>query len=71
MTNVPPKSAARRLASELSLPSWKGTVLVAHRKNEDVLVVAAERRWLSHHSIPGRYCGYAVETDEPLNAVAQ
>lgn len=71
MANVPPKSAARRLASELALPSWKGTVLVARRTGEDVLIVAAERRWLSHHSIPGRYCGYAVETDDPLGAVAQ
>jgi len=71
MGTVPPKSAARRLASELALPSWKGTVLVAHRLNQDILIVAAERRWLTRHSVPSQYCGYAVETDEPLDAVAQ
>jgi hypothetical protein len=70
MAFVLPKSAARRLASELMLLSWKGAVVVAHRSDEDVLVVAAEQCWLSHHALPPRYCGYVVEAGEPLNAIA-
>jgi hypothetical protein len=71
MAIVPPKSAARRLASELALPSWKGTVFVAHRRGTDVLVVAAEPHWLLHRRLPVCYCGYSVEAGEPLGAVAQ
>lgn len=71
MDAIPPRSAARRLASELKLPSWKGTVVVMHRRGADVLVVAAEERWLHRHSIPQSYCGYRVETEGCLLAVAQ
>lgn len=69
--DLPPTTAARRLASELKLPSWKGSVMVAHRSEGEVLIVAAERSWLAKHSVPRTYCGYRVEADGPLVAHAQ
>ena len=71
MVDVPARSAARRLASELKLPSWKGAVAVMRRGETDVLVVAADKKWIAQRTIPARYCGYRVETDEPFCAVAQ
>lgn len=71
MMELPAKTAARRLASELKLPSWKGTVMVAHRKQGDILIVAAQQAWLAHHPVPSRYCGYSVEAEGPLIAEAQ
>lgn len=71
MDVIPPRSAARRLASELKLPSWKGTVVVMHRRGADVLVVAADEQWLGRHTLPGSYCGYTVEADRCIAAVAQ
>jgi len=68
---IAPRSAARRLASELKLPSWKGTVVSLLRGDKYVLVVAAEKRWARQARVPSTYCGYKVEIDDPLEAVAQ
>lgn len=71
MDRLSPRSAARRLASELKLPSWKGAVLTMTRGEREVLVVAADERWLSQAHVPATYCGYAVEQDNALDAWAQ
>lgn len=70
MLNIAPLPAARRLAAELKLPSWKGTVLCVTRQEGCVLVVAADERWLRGQTLPKTYCGYPVETEAPLNAIA-
>lgn len=70
MQELSPRLAARRLAAELKLPSWKGAVLCVLRPEGHVLVVAAEERWRKHHKLPTTFCGYPVEADDRLNAVA-
>ena len=70
MPTLPAKDAARRLASELRLPSRQGVVMVAHRAAGEVLVVAVEERWLQFHELPKDYLGYQVEAGAPLGALA-
>lgn len=70
MPEVAPRSAARRLAVELKLPPRKGVVLCAVHGDENVLVVAADAIWRQRNRIPTRYCGFRVEQDEAVQAVA-
>lgn len=71
MVDIAPRTAAKMLASELGLPSWKGAVLVVHRPDGDVLVVAADAAWLKARKLPGAFCGYSVEADQPWTATGQ
>lgn len=68
--DMPPRTAARRLAAELKLPSRIGAVLCAFRSEGPVLVVAADEIWRRHHKIPLEFCGYPVEGDDPIDAIA-
>lgn len=70
MAELPPLIAAQRLAAELKLPSWMGTVLYETRPSGSVLVVAADLRWRKFHKLPKTFHGYKVIGDEPLDAVA-
>lgn len=70
MSDIAPRSAARRLASELKLPAYRGVVLCQFEGSETVLVVAADGLWRRKVAIPQRYCGYRVREDDPLIAVA-
>jgi hypothetical protein len=70
MVEIAPRSAARRLAAELKLPSYKGAVLYATQGNEPVLIVAADGIWRSRITIPTRYCGYRVVQEDGIHALA-
>jgi hypothetical protein len=65
-----PRTAARALAAELKLPSWKGTVMTLFRSGKYVLVVAADSRWLRQVDVPADFHGYPVIVDKPLNVEA-
>ncbi len=71
MATITADIAARRLASELALPPSRGSVFAWFDETESKIVIRAERSWLRRHrSVPRTYLGYAVETDDPSEAVA-
>lgn len=71
MVAITADTAARRLASELALPPSRGSVFAWFDPAGPKIVIRAERTWLRRHrDIPRTYLGFAVETDEPSDAVA-